>query len=92
MSEYRSADNYPVEAGRRFWNNDLRICQVTKLAEYGNPYADTGCTQTWHKTTHGNFDTLDGSMRPYGRLARYFEGRDAEDYEPGTDYASIKGT
>ena len=92
MEEYRSADNYPVEVGKKFWNNDLRVCQVTKLASIpARPYADTGETSTWHETTHGSFDTLTGHMRQYGRMARFFEGKDAENYEPGTNYADIKG-
>ena len=86
----------PVEVGRKFWSNDLRVVQITELAVYANAYADTGCTQTWHRTTEGedrrggDFDTLDGSMQPYGRLARRFEGKDAENYPPGTRYADVK--
>jgi hypothetical protein len=90
MSIHLSCDSQPVEAGRKFWNNDLRVVAVTEVAAWDNPYADTGCTQTWHNTTDGSFDTLNGSMQPYGRLVRRFEGKDAEDYEPGTSYADIR--
>ena len=78
--KYFSADNCPVEVGRKFWNNDLRVCQVTRLAAIpARPYADTGETSTWHDTDRGMFDTLTGRMRQYGRLARRFEGLDAEE-------------
>lgn len=96
MTDHFSCDNYPVEVGKKFWSNDLRIVEIIEVAPRpGNKYSDTGCTQTWHKTVEGNgrrgsFDTLDGSMRPYGRLVRYFEGKDAEKYEPGTNYSDIK--
>lgn len=85
---YLSADNQPVEAGRKFWSNDLRVVEVTEVARYSNSYQD--CTQTWHKTTGGDFDTMSGDMQQYGRLARRFEGKDAEDYEPGTNYSDAK--
>jgi hypothetical protein len=88
--QHVASDGHPVEVGRKFWNNDLRVCEVTEVAKYDNKYADTGCTQTWHETTHGSFDTLNGTMAKWGRLVRYFEGRDAEQYEPGTNYADIK--
>lgn len=91
MDEYLSADGYPVTVGAKFWDNNLRVVEVTKVAAIpARPYADTGETATWHSTTGGSSDTLTGSMRPYGRLARYFEGRDAEQYENGTTYASVK--
>jgi len=89
--KYFSADNCPVVVGAKFWNNDLRVCRVTRLeAIPARPYSDTGETSTWHDTTHGMFDTLTGHMRQYGRLARWFQGEDAERYEPGTSYADIK--
>lgn len=95
---YFSCDNQPVTVGAKFWSNDLRVVQVTELARHSNAYADTGCAQTWHETTEGagrrggSFDTLTGSMQPFGRLVRRFEGKDAEDYAPGTRYSDIKGT
>jgi hypothetical protein len=53
--------------------------------------SDTGCTQTWHRTTDGHvFDTLSGSMEPYGRLVRYYKGRDASQYPVGTNYSEVK--
>jgi len=89
--EYYSADGYPIWPGKKFWNNDLRVCQVTKLASIpARPYADSGETSTWHDTTHGSFDTLTGYMQQYGRLARMFQGKDAEDYELGTNYKDVK--
>jgi hypothetical protein len=88
--EHISCDGQPVEVGKKFWNNDLRVCEVISIGDWSNDYADTGCKQTWHKTSHGSFDTLDGSMQPYGRLTRRFQGKDAEDYEPGTNYSDIK--
>jgi hypothetical protein len=97
MSEHRSCDGYTVNVGDKFWSNDLRVVKVTKVAAHSNPYSDTGCTQTWHNTTEdddgdsrgGSFDTLDGSMQPYGRLARFYNGQDAEDYPAGTNYSDI---
>lgn len=92
MTDHKSCDNYPVTVGAKFWSNDLRVVKITEVAPRpGNTYSDTGCTQTWHKTTDGIFDTLDGSMQPYGRLVRFYSGSDAEDFEPGTNYADIKG-
>ncbi len=96
---HRSCDGFPVTAGARFWSNDLRVVQVTVVATHANAYSDTGCTQTWHRTTQSpgsgmgsDFDTLDGALEPYGRLVRYYGGLDAMDYyEPGTSYASVKG-
>lgn len=89
-AEYKSADGVVVGAGKRFWNNDLRVCEVIETGRHGNVYSDTGCIQVWHKTTHGDFDTMTGEMQKYGRLGRRFEGKNAEDYEPGTNYADIK--
>lgn len=89
MSEFRSADNYPVEVGRKFWDNDLKVVEITELGTRSQDYADTGEKQTWHKTTGGSSDTLTGFMRQYGRLARYFEGRDAEKLQPGTRYSEV---
>jgi len=81
-----SADNYPVYKGRKFWNNDLRVVTIVKVAAWANAYADTGETSTWHQTTRGAFDTLSGHMRPYGRLARFYQGRDAEELHDGAAY------
>jgi len=87
--EYYSADGYPVWPGKKFWNNDLRVCQVTGLAAYSNDY-QRQATQTWHQTTHGSFDTLDGYLQYIGRLTRHYEGKDAEDFETGTNYKDVK--
>ena len=94
-SEYLSADGYPVTEGARFWDtrfwdNNLRVVQVTQVAAYPNTYADTGELQTWHKTTGGTSDTLTGAMQPYGRLARFFEGQDAENHASGTNFKDVK--
>lgn len=88
--EHLSADGQPVEVGRKFWDNNLRVVQVTKLGTRSQPYADSGCEQTWHDTTGGSSDTMTGHMRHCGRLARRFEGKDAEDYEPGTEFAATR--
>lgn len=89
--DHRSADGYPVTVGAKFWNNDLRICRITAIGQQSRiPYADTGEFQTWHKHTDGISDTMTGYMRRYGRLARYCDGKDAENYEPGTDYSEIR--
>lgn len=93
MTEHLSTDNHPITIGARFWNNDLRVVTITAVAKHSNTYADTGCVQTWHSTTRGASDTLNGAMRPYGRLARFFEGPaglDANDYPDGTDYSDAK--
>ncbi len=95
--EHRSCDGFTVTVGARFWSNDLRVVQVTAVAVHSNDYRGEA-TQTWHRTTEGrggmgsDFDTLDGALYPYGRLVRYYGGRDAGDYEPGTSYASVKGS
>jgi hypothetical protein len=90
-SEHKSVDGYPVVVGAKFWNNDLRVCQVTEVASHSNAYASTGATQTWHKTDCGSFDTLTDDMAEYGRLTRYFQGLDAEKYESGTKYSEVSG-
>jgi hypothetical protein len=90
QQEHRSVDGYPVEVDKQFWNNDLRVVKVTEVAVHANAYSDTGETHTWHRTNQGSFDTLSGTMRPYGRLVRYFEGKDAEQYAPGASYSEIK--
>jgi hypothetical protein len=90
MSDYLSADGYPVTKGAKFWDNDLKVVEITKVAGHAYPYADTGCVSTWHETTNGSSDTLDGHMQPYGRLARYFERKDAETLPVGTNYSDVK--
>lgn len=85
-----SADGYPIEKGGLYWDNNLRVVRVESVADFSNAYADTGETQTWHHTTGGDADSLSGHLHPYGRLARYFEGRAASAYAPGTDYNKIK--
>jgi hypothetical protein len=89
-AEHRSADNYPVTVGAKFWTNDLRVARITELGTRAQRYADTGEFATWHKHTDGSSDTLTGYMRKYGRLARFFLGKDAENYEPGTNYSDVK--
>lgn len=88
--KHYSADNVEITLGAKFWDNNLKVVQITKVADYSNPYADSGETQTWHSTTKGSCDTLTGSMRPYGRLAHRFEGKDAEDYPAGTSYRDAR--
>jgi hypothetical protein len=89
--EHFSADNYPVTVGAKFWTNDLRVCKITEIGTQDTrPYADTGEFSTWHQHTDGSSDTMTGHMRKFGRLARYFEGRDAENYPAGTNYADVK--
>jgi len=87
--EHFSCDGQPVTVGAKFWDNDLRVVTITEIGKHSNPYSDTGETQTWHKHTAGSSDTLTGSMRPYGRLVRRFEGRDAEQLADGTRYADV---
>jgi hypothetical protein len=91
MEEYLSADGYAVTIGARFWDNNLRVVEVTQTDVARNAYSDTGETQTWHDTTSGWVDTLSGRLYQFGRMARHFEGRDASDYPVGTSYAAIKG-
>lgn len=76
--EHFSVDNYPITVGAKFWNNDLRVCEITEVATYSNKYTDSGCVQTWHATNRGEFDTLSGHLRHIGRLVRYWDGKDAE--------------
>lgn len=83
---YLSADGYPVTVGARFWDDNLRVVKITKVAAHSNSYAGTGETQTWHDTTDGMRDTLSGKMQRWGRLARFFEGKDAQSWPPGTSY------
>lgn len=84
------SDGYRVTVGARFWSNDLRVVEVTSVADHSNPYSDTGETQTWHGTTGGSFDTLTGPIQPYGRLARFCRGKDAALHQPGTEYRDVK--
>lgn len=90
MTDHYSADAYPVTAGAKFWDNNLRVVEVTRAAAHSNAYADTGETQTWHGTTGGSSDTLTGALRPYGRLTRFFEGLDAERFPAGTNYRDAR--
>jgi hypothetical protein len=87
---HRSVDGYPVEVGKKFWDNDLRVVQITELGTRSQEYQDSGCYATWHKHTRGISDTLTGHLQGIGRLVRYYERRDAEDYEPGTSFLDIK--
>jgi hypothetical protein len=98
-AEHFSADDYPVLPGKRFWSNDLRVVEIAPADPErplrSAPYADTGETATWHKTTTaGSYDTLTGWMRKYGRLGRFapegHSGLDAEDYPVGTQYRDVK--
>lgn len=88
--EHKSSDGYPVTVGAKFWNNDLRVCVIERVADHSNAYSDTGETQTWHRTDKGSFDTLTGSMQRYGRLVRWFQGKNAEDFAPGTTYVDTE--
>jgi hypothetical protein len=88
--DHYSVDDEPIVVGARFWSNDLRVVTVTEVAKHSNVYSDTGETQIWHRTTGGSFDSLTGKMRPYGRLVRVFEGKDAEQYPDGTEYRDVK--
>jgi hypothetical protein len=90
VSEYLSVDGEPVTAGAKFWDNNLRVVEVTRVAAWDNKYADTGETQTWHDTTAGSSDTLSGAMHRWGRLVRRYGGKDAEDYPAGTNYSEVK--
>jgi hypothetical protein len=85
-----SVDQYPVTVGAKFWNNDLRVCQITEVAAHSNEYPG-GFTQTWHRTTHGSFDTVSPHHDNLGRLVRYYGGIDAEKHEAGTNYSEVKG-
>jgi hypothetical protein len=90
-----SADGYPVEVGKRFWTNDLRVAEITEIGtQETRPYSDTGEYSTWHKHTDGSSDTLTGHMQQFGRLARFtppdLKRLDAEDFEPGTNYSDVK--
>jgi len=90
LSEHLSCDGAVVTAGAKFWNNDLRVVQIAVVARTSNSYQGKA-TQTWHDTTDGGmFDTLNGDMRRLGRLSRYFNGKDAEHYEPGTKYVDVR--
>ena len=84
-----SCDRQPVTAGARFWDNNLRVVEITGVATSVNKHEPSGCTQTWHETTDGISDTMDGHMLPYGRLARYYEDADAEKYPPGTNHSEL---
>lgn len=95
--EHFSADSIPapITVGAKFWNNDLRVVVITEVAKQSNPWPDSDSIQTWHQTNAGRFDTMSGSLRRIGRLARYApvgysSGYDAEDHPVGTSYGDIK--
>jgi hypothetical protein len=88
-----SADAHPITIGAKFWDNNMRVVQITGVAVDSNPYTDDGTVQTWHQTGAGMYDTLSGDSHPWGRLARFdpfTHRRDAEDYPAGTQYADVK--
>lgn len=84
-----STDNYPVRVGAKFWNNDLRVCEITEVAVSSNDYPG-GYTQTWHQTNRSRFDTVTPFHPNLGRLSRYYGNRDAEQYPVGTSYSEVK--
>ena len=88
--KYLSCDGYPVQVGAKFWNNDLKVVQIMEVGVSSNKYADTGETQTWHQTTHGQFDTLSGNLQQFGRLVRHYRLKDAEDVPYGTSFREIR--
>lgn len=88
--EHRSADGYPVEVGKHFWTNDLRVAVITELGTRPQLWQGGPETQTWHEHTDGISDTMTGSLQRFGRLARYFEGKDAEQFPAGTNYSEVK--
>lgn len=90
LGMFFSSDNCPVEVGKRFWTNDLRVVTVTALGTRDQDYSDTGERQAWHRTTDGISDTLTGHMRQYGRLVRFYGGLDAERHPDGTNYGDVK--
>lgn len=89
MSDHFSVDRIKIEVGGRFWNNDLRVCEITEVAAHSNDYPG-GYTQTWHRTTHGSFDTVAPYNQFLGRLVRWYEGVDATKFEPGTTYQQAR--
>ncbi|HEX4715492.1 MAG TPA: hypothetical protein VH164_11245 [Ktedonobacteraceae bacterium] len=89
MSEiHYSVDQYPVTVGAKFWNNDLRVCEITEVAAHSNDYPG-GYVQTWHRTTNGSFDTVAPHHPNLGRLVRFYEGKDAERFEAGTNFNEL---
>ena len=86
---HRTHEGAPVTVGAKFWDNNLRVVEVTRVGDgYSRVYGFCPEIQTWHATTGGSADTMTGGMA--GRLARRFEGKDAEDYAPGTNYSDVK--
>lgn len=86
---HRTHEGAPVKVGAKFWDNNLRVVEVTRVGDgYSRVYGDCPEIQTWHKTTGGSSDTMTGGMA--GRLARRFEGKDAENYAPGTNYSEVR--
>lgn len=89
MTDHFSADTHPILPGRKFWDKNLRVVTVTATGVHSNAYP--GMTdQTWHRTTGGEADSYAGIDRKWGGLAKWFEGRNADDYPDGTEYADIK--
>lgn len=87
---HRSVDGHAIVVGDRFWDNNLQVVEITRVATRSDKYSDTGEISTWHDTTRGMSDTLTGRMRQYGRLVKYYNGIDAARYEPGTSYNDVK--
>jgi hypothetical protein len=86
---HRTHEGAPVTVGAKFWDNNLRVVEITHVGDgYSRVYGDCPEIQTWHATTGGSSDTMTGGLA--GRLARRFEGKDAESYPPGTNYSDVK--
>lgn len=89
--EHRATDGTPIKLGARFWDNNLRVVEITRVGNgMSRTYSDTGEISTWHETTGGSSDTLTGYMAKYGRLTGTFEGKKASDYPAGTNYSEVK--
>jgi hypothetical protein len=58
---HRTADGYEIHEGDKFWDNNLRVVTVTKVASYSeanhNPdNGPVGALTWWHDTTDGMAD------------------------------------
>lgn len=84
-----SNDGYPVTVGAKFWNNDLKVCEITRVAVDSNDYPG-GYVQTWHQTNRSRFDTVKPHHPNLGRLSRFCGNKDAERYAVGTNYSEVK--
>jgi hypothetical protein len=74
---HMTADGYPITVGEWYWDNDLKVVQITAVAVDFTPYPECG-TQVWHKHTRGMSDSL--TDRPdIGRLAKYWRGKPASE-------------